>query len=62
MPHKKRKGKTWKKIEVNSMEHIGEILNVRCCCDGRRIKGAAMVARDTILGYFGKELAIKSHA
>jgi len=61
MPHKK-KGKTWKKIEVNNSEHMGKILNVRCCCKGESIVGQATVSIASVLDYFGNELAIKSHA
>jgi len=65
MPHKKRKGKTWKKIGVDNELHIGETLNVRCCCQPQKILGQIKITKDNIyellLKWFGNtEVAIYS--
>jgi len=62
MPHKKGKGKTWRKVEVDNKKHFGKILDVRCCCEGEKIIGAGVVSMNSMLDYYGGVLAIKMHA
>jgi len=61
MAHTKGK-KSWRKKKVNTIDHLGKILNVRCCCEGEKIIGRETVNMQTLLDFFHGELAIKSHA